>query len=201
MPRRRSTSSTCSALTMPSPVLARSRHRRWPRGLAAEHAVVGQQLLVHVAVADLGAHEGDARARPAPVPGRSWSSACRPPGRAGGRFPASRRPARRAGRRRRRRAPCAVDEQHPVAVAIEGDAEVGAALAHPRGQCFGMGGADAVVDVDAVGLDADGVHARAQFAQHQRRRAGRSRRWRSPPRCACRRGRSPCGTEFLQAST
>src|SRR5690606_30144138 len=30
IPRRESTSSTCNALTMPSPVLARSKHSRWP---------------------------------------------------------------------------------------------------------------------------------------------------------------------------
>ena len=66
-------------------------------GFAAQHAVALDQRLVHVTVANLGAHELDAAARRALSPARSWSSACRPPGRAGGRCPASRGPADRSG--------------------------------------------------------------------------------------------------------
>ena len=65
-------------------------------------------------------------------------------------------------------APSLVDEQHAVAIAVEGDAQVGAGGAHARRKRFGMGRTDAVVDVDAVGIDADRIDARAQFAQHQR---------------------------------
>ena len=50
------------------------------------------------------------------------------------------------------------DGQAAVGVAVVGDAEVGAVLADGVDQRAEVGRADAVVDVPAVGLAADGVH-------------------------------------------
>src|SRR3546814_10118733 len=41
-------------------------------------------------------------------------------------------------------------------------------LAHSRRQALGMHRTDAVVDVQAIGINADGIDARAEFAQHHR---------------------------------
>ena len=57
LPRARSTSSTSSALTMPSPVLARSRHRMWPDVSPPSTPPCAFSMLQHVAVADVGAQE------------------------------------------------------------------------------------------------------------------------------------------------
>jgi hypothetical protein len=62
----------------------------------------------------------------------------------------------------------AVDEHHPVAVAVEGDAEICAGLSNACDQCLGMGRTDAVVDVHTIGIDADGLDPCAHLAQHQR---------------------------------
>ena len=85
----RSACSTCRALTMPSPVVCLSSASRWPEPSPPSSQPRFAQLLEHVAVADLGAHELDAAARAAPARRPCWSSACRP-------RPA---PARRASRR------------------------------------------------------------------------------------------------------
>src|SRR5690606_35348191 len=61
-----------------------------------------------------------------------------------------------------------VHEQYAVAVDVEGDADIGAGGAHVRGEGLGVGRTDPIVDVGAVRFHADGVHARAQLAQHQR---------------------------------
>ena len=44
-----------------------------------------------------------------------------------------------------------VQGNEPVAIAIEGQADVGTARAHPRGQALGMQGAGPHVDVEAIG--------------------------------------------------
>ncbi len=58
-----------------------------------------------------------------------------------------------------------VDDDHAVGVAVERDADVGAHLPHLLRQRLGRGRADVVVDVEAVGLDADLDHFRAEFPQ------------------------------------
>ena len=68
-----------------------------------------------------------------------------------------------------------IDHQHPVGVAVEGDAQVGAPLDHVGLQVAGVGGPAAVVDVDAVGRPVDHVDLDAQAAQDVgRHRGGRA---------------------------
>ena len=61
----------------------------------------------------------------------------------------------------------AVDREHPVAVAVEGEAHVVAA--HPLGEGFDMGRAAAAVDVAPVGLGGQRVDVRTQAAEDLRR--------------------------------
>src|SRR5699024_6671526 len=65
-------------------------------------------------------------------------------------------------------APVRGHEHHPVAVAVEGDAQRRAGRLHPLHQRLRMGGANAIVDVEPVGFNADRVDLRTQLAQHQR---------------------------------
>ena len=59
---------------------------------------------------------------------------------------------------------------HAVAVAVERDAEVGLLRRAPAAlERCGRGGADAVVDVEAVGLDADRDDVGAELVEHVRR--------------------------------
>ena len=58
-----------------------------------------------------------------------------------------------------------VDDQHPVRIAVEGDAHIGAQLAHLVDQGVRRRGADLVVDVEAVRLDADRHHLGAELPQ------------------------------------
>ena len=62
-----------------------------------------------------------------------------------------------------------VDHHDAVGIAVERDAEVGSLLAHRLLQRFRRGGADAVVDVEAVGLDADRDDFGAELVEHVRR--------------------------------
>ena len=63
----------------------------------------------------------------------------------------------------------AVDREHAVAVAVEGEAGVVAALAHRLGQHADVRRAAAVVDVAPVGLGVQQRHARAEAAEDLRR--------------------------------
>ena len=58
-----------------------------------------------------------------------------------------------------------VDDQHAVGVAVERDADIGAHLPHFLDKCIGSGRADIAIDVEAVGLDADGEDFRAELPQ------------------------------------
>ena len=62
-----------------------------------------------------------------------------------------------------------VDDDHPVRVAIERDADIGPHFLDLGAQRVRRGRADLVVDVEAVGLDADGEHLGAQLPQRHRR--------------------------------
>ena len=62
-----------------------------------------------------------------------------------------------------------VDDLHPVAVAVEGDAVVGAARAHRVDQRLRRGRAEAGVDVEAVGTAADRRHLGAELVEDLRR--------------------------------
>jgi hypothetical protein len=64
-----------------------------------------------------------------------------------------------------------VHHDDPVGVAVQRDADVGAALAHLARAGLGVQRAAAVVDVPAVGLVADAVDRGAQLTEHQRRHA------------------------------
>ena len=65
-------------------------------------------------------------------------------------------------------APVRGDEHHPVAVAVERDAQVRADRRNVLHQRAGVGAAHALVDVQPVRIGTNGVHPRTQFTQHQR---------------------------------
>ncbi len=56
-----------------------------------------------------------------------------------------------------------IDDQHAVGVAVERDADVGAHLPHLSRERLRRGRADAAIDVEAVGFDADRKNLGAQF--------------------------------------
>ena len=62
-----------------------------------------------------------------------------------------------------------VDDHDAVGIAVERDADVGAHLAHLRGERLGRGRAAFLVDVEAVRLDADREHLRAKLPQRRGR--------------------------------
>ena len=64
--------------------------------------------------------------------------------------------------------PFLVDRHHPIGVAVEGDAHVGAPRQHLAGQRLGVGRAVTVVDVGAVGLRPDDLDPRAGRRQSPR---------------------------------
>ena len=170
-----------------------------------QDAVAGGGVVAHDHVAGLLAAEGEA-ARPASPRARSgrrpWSAArrCRrraSPARSRGcssrsprRCPWRSAPASRIASARIARSwspsttsPVVVDGQAAVGVAVEREADVGAVLEHGRAQRLEVGGAAAVVDVEAVGLGVDrdhlGAGVRAARAGRPRRR--RPRRSRARP--------------------
>ncbi|MPN57617.1 hypothetical protein SDC9_205311 [bioreactor metagenome] len=61
-----------------------------------------------------------------------------------------------------------IGHEQAVGVAVERDAEVGAGQAHFVGEVFGVGRPHAVVDVEAVGLVADGHDLGAEFVEDMR---------------------------------
>ena len=63
-------------------------------------------------------------------------------------------------------APRVVDGQQPVGVTVEGEPDIGAARGDLGGEGFGVGGAAAVVDVGAVGVDGDGHDVGAETGEH-----------------------------------
>ena len=65
----------------------------------------------------------------------------------------------------------AVHRQHPVAVAVEGEADVVSPGAHALGERVHVSRAAAVVDVAAVGLDGDRLHVGAEAAEDLGRHA------------------------------
>jgi hypothetical protein len=65
----------------------------------------------------------------------------------------------------------AVDRQHPVAIAVEGEAHVEAAGRHRLGKTLDVGGAIPLVDVAPVGLGPDALHAGTEPPEDLGRRA------------------------------
>ncbi len=61
-----------------------------------------------------------------------------------------------------------VADHQPVGVAVDRDADVGAVLAHGRADGGRIGGAALVVDVEAVRIDANRDHLRAELVQRRR---------------------------------
>ena len=102
----------------------------WPEVSPAEHAAGLAQQRQHVAIADRGTPELDAGARAAPARAQGCSSRCPPPGRAA-------LPSLLAGARDDVEqlvtvddAAEVIDHDEPVAVAVEGEADVGAHAGH-----------------------------------------------------------------------
>jgi hypothetical protein len=62
-------------------------------------------------------------------------------------------------------APCRVDHLQPVGVAVQRHAVVGAVLRHRLDQRGRRRGAHAIIDVQAIGVAADGDHRGAQFVK------------------------------------
>jgi len=65
--------------------------------------------------------------------------------------------------------PVAVGHHQAVAIAVKGNAEIGLVLFDCGGQGRGVSSAALGIDVEAIGLGADGDDFRAQFMQHVRR--------------------------------
>ena len=61
-----------------------------------------------------------------------------------------------------------IDQDDPVGIAIERDADVGAHFAHLAAQRFRRGRSAFLVDIESIGLDADRNHVGAQFPQRFR---------------------------------
>ena len=59
-----------------------------------------------------------------------------------------------------------VHHDHPVAVAVEGDAEIGALLLNQGAQNRGMGGTAVLIDVQSIRGNANWNHGRAHFIEH-----------------------------------
>ena len=66
-------------------------------------------------------------------------------------------------------APACVDDEQPVGVAVERDAEIGALVANPLAKAVGLGRADTGIDIEAVGGAADGDDLGAEFVEDARR--------------------------------
>ncbi len=126
--------------------------------LAAEREAVLLHLLQHVPVADRGLHQLDALALHRQLEAQVGHHG-------GDRGVAAQRAGLLHGDREDRQDLVAVDllalgvgGQAAVRVAVQGDAEVGLVLLHRGAQLVQVGGADAVVDVQAGRLGAQGVH-------------------------------------------
>ena len=136
--------------------------------LAAEIVAAAQHLLEHIAVADRRAHEFDAQAVE-----ETLEPEIRHHGGDDARLgkPAVFLPALRDHREQLvavDQMAALVDQDDAVGVAVERDADVGAHFAHLAAQRFRRGRAAFLVDVESVGLDADGDHVGAQFPQRFR---------------------------------
>ena len=138
-----------------------------PGVLAAELPALLAHQLEHVAVADAGAAEADAQARHRLLEREVGHQ------RAGDAF---QRLARRALAGDDEQQLVAVvgpalrvDDGDAVAVAVEGDAEIGLLRRHFLLQRAGRGGADLVVDIEAIGLDTDRGDFGAELVEHVRR--------------------------------
>ena len=136
-------------------------HDHVARLLAAEHEARGAHLLEHVAVADLGGGHGDAGG----LHGLHEAEVAHH-----GRHDrvVDQRAGLAPGQRQDRQHLVAVDHvtagvdgQHPVGVAVEGEARVGTVLEHRLAQRLEVRGAAAVVDVQPVGAGVDRDHGGA----------------------------------------
>ena len=161
-------------MRMPSPVVAYSAHDHVAGLLAAERVAADPHRLEHVAVADLGLPDAE--------PGRLHRLDEAEVAHHRGHDGVVDEPAGLGHPERQDReelvavdvVALVVDGQAAVGVAVEGDAGVGAVLDDGRLQRAEVGGAAAVVDVEAVGLGAD----------HDDLGAGRPQRHAARPRCA-----------------
>src|SRR5690606_12729679 len=62
-----------------------------------------------------------------------------------------------------------VHHHHPVAVAVEGNAQISTLLHDRLAECTQMSGTDTVVDIQPVRVGADGGHRGSQLLEHTRR--------------------------------
>ncbi len=137
-----------------------------PRLLAAQVDLLAQHRLDHVAVADVGPHQPDPLRLERPLHAEVAHD------RADHRVGAE-RPAPLHVERAHRQDLIAVDDlaalvdqDHPVGVAVDRDADVRAVLARDFGDVLRVGRAAALVDVGAVGLVPDCDHLGAELLEH-----------------------------------
>ncbi|MCY1412218.1 hypothetical protein D9M71_276180 [compost metagenome] len=138
-----------------------------PGILATQHPATFEHLGHHVAVADLGAHEGDVARRQ----GQLQAQIAHQGADHSGPFGQTIALLEIGGNDVKQLVAIdhgagMVDHQHPVAVAVEGDAHVGTLLEHRFLQRLHVGGADPGVDVETVRLRGDHRHLGAQLAEY-----------------------------------
>jgi hypothetical protein len=134
-----------------------------PRLLAAEDAALAAKRLEHVAVADVGRHHADAVLGHQLVEGEVRHH------RDGDEVDLAVEREHGEDRVAVDRAPARVDREHPIAVAVERDAEVGPDACHGSLQRSQVRRARCDVDVRPVRLVADCVHFRAELLERLRR--------------------------------
>ena len=160
------TSSSCTAVRRPSPVVARSANTTWPLCSPPRLEPALGEGREDVAIADRHLHDLDAvRLHAEPEPevrhhgddhGVAGEHAARLPvdGGDGDDLVAVDQP------------PVGVDRQHPIGVAVERDPDVGPGLHDGPLEVVGVGGAAAGVDVGAVGVGVEHLDLGAERPQH-----------------------------------
>ena len=166
MPSCASTASTCSAAISPSPVVEKSDRMMWPDCSPPTLKPPLCHLLQHIAVAHRRARQGQIQGLEITVqPGIGHHRADH--------AAALELVALRPAFGDQGQDLVAVDDaamlvghHHPVGVAVQRDAEIGAHFAHLGAHGLGRGRAAIQIDVGAVGRDAHGHDVGAQFPQH-----------------------------------
>ena len=150
----------------PIPGRAEFGHDHMPGLLAAQITPGLAHLLTHIAVTDSGAQQAKpARRQEALKPHIGHDSGDHgAAGQAGLRMP-------RMGDQRQdlvaiNHLPGLIHQHHTIGIAIQGNAQIGAAFLHQSRKRCGRGGAHTLVNIEAIRGDADGDHLGAQFPQH-----------------------------------
>ena len=160
-------------------MVEKSDRTMWPGLLAADIEAVLAHMLDDIAVADRGARQRQVQALQIALEAEI--------GHDGGDHAAAREPAATAASSGDQRhdlvaiddAALLVGDDDAVGVAIERDADIGAHFAHLGAHRLRRGRAAFQVDVEAVGLDADGDDLGAQLPQRRGRDLVGARHWRN----------------------